>query len=187
MQILRREKDYDGINMKVAAEFTCHHTETTRCKKVKSNHDFEIRNQCKKCGSQIGHAIRKATLTDQEVDVLPQWDDHLGAHFAAERNKRHTTLSDQDEERIDAEWNHQYQEYRKTPEWLGKRQLVMLRAQGICEGCRSSSATQVHHLSYAHVGDEFLFELVAVCRKCHEKIHSPTSVPHAAPKLAGSI
>ena len=29
--------------------------------------------------------------------------------------------------------------------------------------------------TYAHVGDELLFELVAICRPCHERLHPKSS------------
>ena len=32
-------------------------------------------------------------------------------------------------------------------------------------------ATQVHHLTYAHLGDELLFELISVCDDCRKRIH----------------
>jgi len=35
----------------------------------------------------------------------------------------------------------------------------------------SEPATEVHHLTYQHVGHEFLFELVAICRECHTRWH----------------
>ena len=56
--------------------------------------------------------------------------------------------------------------------WKKKRGKVLERASGICEGCLEKPATQVHHLSYEHVGDEYLFELVAVCDACHDNLHS---------------
>ena len=31
--------------------------------------------------------------------------------------------------------------------------------------------TQCHHLTYENVGEEFLFELVALCSDCHERLH----------------
>lgn len=47
----------------------------------------------------------------------------------------------------------------------------MQRAAHVCEGCRTARATEVHHLTYEHCGDEFLWELVAICRSCHERYH----------------
>ena len=55
----------------------------------------------------------------------------------------------------------------------------MERAQGLCEGCRRRPATEVHHLTYEHVGDELLWELKAVCDHCHRRCH-PESQETAA-------
>jgi 5-methylcytosine-specific restriction endonuclease McrA len=41
----------------------------------------------------------------------------------------------------------------------------------VCQACLSRKATQAHHLSYEFVGHEPLFELVAVCDKCHDHLH----------------
>jgi len=72
-----------------------------------------------------------------------------------------------------AERRARYHEYLKTPEWRAKRRLVIERARGLCEGCGINAATQVHHLTYEHVGAEFLWELRAVCDGCHERAHAP--------------
>ena len=51
--------------------------------------------------------------------------------------------------------------------------LDALRDDGKCKAILSGclrSANQVHHLSYQHVGNEPLFELISVCSACHDKI-----------------
>lgn len=63
-----------------------------------------------------------------------------------------------------------YCAYLHTDHWAEVRQKVMRRARGWCEGCGEHRATEVHHLTYDHVGNEMLFELVALCRECHEKL-----------------
>lgn len=55
--------------------------------------------------------------------------------------------------------------------WARKRSLVLERANHTCEGCGIRRATQVHHLTYKHVYDEFLWELVATCDECHDRAH----------------
>jgi 5-methylcytosine-specific restriction endonuclease McrA len=30
----------------------------------------------------------------------------------------------------------------------------------------------VHHLTYQNAGNEFLWELVAICRECHARYHA---------------
>ena len=49
---------------------------------------------------------------------------------------------------------------------------VLQRAGHICQGCLSAKAEVVHHLTYDHVGDELLYELVALCRACHDRAHN---------------
>jgi 5-methylcytosine-specific restriction endonuclease McrA len=36
---------------------------------------------------------------------------------------------------------------------------------------RLKRATQVHHTTYKHVGNEFLWELRAICDECHDRFH----------------
>ncbi len=65
----------------------------------------------------------------------------------------------------------EYGDYLRSDAWKAKRRLVFKRAGGVCEGCGLLEATEVHHLTYAHKMNEFLFELVAVCTECHERLH----------------
>lgn len=68
----------------------------------------------------------------------------------------------------------QYSEYLASTEWLEKRRKVLLKCRGYCEGCGAAPATEVHHLTYAHIGHELLWELVAVCDDCHDRCHGET-------------
>lgn len=70
-----------------------------------------------------------------------------------------------------AEWQAAYHAHLRSGKWANTRQKVLERASGICEGCGETRATQVHHLTYKNVGHEFLWELVAICRACHERRH----------------
>lgn len=69
-------------------------------------------------------------------------------------------------------WHEWYRRYLLSSDWQMRREAVMQRAGGFCEGCRAHTATQVHHLTYDHVGYELLWELVAVCSDCHKRVHS---------------
>lgn len=173
MRIQSAQPDYDAINKKVEAEFCCTHTETTCCKKVKADSQIEIRNQCRHCGDKVGNAVRKATMTDLQIEALPIWDDRISAQFAKLRSRFYLDTLNREKARLLADWRKRYDIYLESPEWKQRRQLVMLRAQGICEGCRLAQAADVHHLNYEDVGEEFLFQLVALCRKCHQRWHQP--------------
>ena len=65
-----------------------------------------------------------------------------------------------------------YASYLSTPQWKARAAKVHKRAKGMCEGCGTKKSREVHHLSYAHVGNEFLFELVALCEDCHDRWHT---------------
>lgn len=71
----------------------------------------------------------------------------------------------------EAEWRRQYNEYLESEAWQEIRAIVLQRANWVCEGCARAKAIQVHHLTYQHLGYEFLWELKAVCLACHERAH----------------
>ena len=70
-----------------------------------------------------------------------------------------------------AEWWRWYNSYLQTPKWFERRDAVLRRAKGMCEGCGKRKAEQIHHLTYRNAGDEFLWQLVAVCKVCHDRFH----------------
>ena len=113
------------------------------------------------CGRTVGTPRRHETIINK-IDV-PLFDEELIEEvWRIEQAKR---------EEEDKKWWDWYNEYLKSPEWAAKRAAVFGREWGQCQGCQQATATQVHHLTYKHVGDELLFELIALCDKCHERAH----------------
>lgn len=70
---------------------------------------------------------------------------------------------------IRSNWHEEYPKYLRSPEWKSKRKAVMDACGSRCR-C-GAVATQVHHKSYASVGDEDMEHLEAVCSDCHQDIH----------------
>jgi 5-methylcytosine-specific restriction endonuclease McrA len=68
-----------------------------------------------------------------------------------------------------------YKDYLKSDKWKFIRRKVLTRANYTCEGCFDARATEVHHLHYKHVYNEFLWELVAICSDCHRRYHEKES------------
>lgn len=81
------------------------------------------------------------------------------------------TEADRQRQQEQDEWWDWYTGYLQSPSWARRRQAVLTRAGGLCEGCRESAAVHVHHTTYAHAGNELLFELVALCHACHQIAH----------------
>ncbi len=74
-------------------------------------------------------------------------------------------------ERENREWRAKYNAHLRSDKWRGIRTRVLKRSGGFCEGCGIHPAAHVHHLDYKHMGDEFLWELRAVCVACHGRAH----------------
>jgi hypothetical protein len=147
-----------------AAWDRCPHKSTETRRKVFKNGSLHFASQCLTCGDRIGAWISKSKFNG---GTARDWDENLVERFYARRKE----MYDAGESSHGEQWWNLYNEYLLSQQWEVKRRLVMLRANNLCEGCRTTMATQVHHCSYAHVGNEFLFELVAICSKCHDRIH----------------
>lgn len=66
-----------------------------------------------------------------------------------------------------------YREYLRSEHWKTRR-MAALRARGfICEDC-GNEATEVHHLSYERLGEEWPEDLLIVCSDCHRTRHGKT-------------
>jgi len=131
--------------------------------------------QCLTCGEATTRAYSKQQAHEITSNTEPPpFDDDL----LRERKEKYQTETQQIIGRYKtrsaferAEFFRWYGEYLKSPAWKAKREKVILRAQGLCEGCRDAPASEVHHLNYHNVGDELLFQLVAVCKSCHHRLH----------------
>src|ERR1700730_584469 len=116
---------------------------------------YHFFRQCSGCGASVGNALRKSP----ELKNAPIWDYQLESFYLQNReNKRLTIIQKHvrlQRDRTEGFWK-QYNEYLRSDSWLKKRAKVLQRARGICEGCLNKDATQVHHLTYEHVFEEFL-------------------------------
>ncbi len=142
---------------------SCEHAVSLPRQRIRSNGGIYYQRQCQRCFIAVGQPI-KTELAIAEVGGIPPAFDK-----DAEDKIRELWFAEWDSEK--AARQQKYADYLKTPEWRTARRLVLKRANGLCEGCLTSPATQVHHLSYAHVYREFLFELVAICDHCHDRWH----------------
>lgn len=152
------------------SHWDCEHA-TTELRARRTTVGIQYRMQCLTCGRSASNAIGHGN-----VKVFPpEWDDMLEVRFetavrerlAEERAAESDQMSVQTLARREA-----YQRYLQSSEWGERRKLVLQRDRNTCQGCHKARADEVHHLSYAHVGRELLYELVSLCRQCHEVAHS---------------
>ncbi len=67
-----------------------------------------------------------------------------------------------------AKENSKYRKYLASREWALKREAVRERSCGSCERCRVGDHDSTHHLTYEHIYDEPLDDLIGICIECHE-------------------
>lgn len=130
-----------------------------------------FRRQCTTCGKSIGSALKKSP----ELTSAPRWQEELENAFQRARDDEYGDIIQKHVRKQrdgDEGFRREYDLYLETPEWRVKRRKVLNRANGMCEGCLDRKATQVHHLTYKHVFREFMFELVAICDECHDRMHA---------------
>jgi 5-methylcytosine-specific restriction endonuclease McrA len=152
----------------------CQHTDTELRTKALNDGRPMAKLQCLNCGAPVGNAKKK-------TPNLPCWNVELSECYQEARRferekieRKFIALEKRQSENLAAksiDWQAEYKAYRRTPEWQQKRSLVIRRANGVCEGCLSATATVVHHTSYANMGDELLYQLKALCESCHNKAH----------------
>lgn len=130
----------------------------------------QYKHVCTDCGTRFS-PISHTSLTDDEKREARRNADLLGS-IPQEVGRRATATRATQVLRVRLSDDPRYLAYLQSPEWKDIRALVLDRSGGRCEGCAKRRARDVHHLSYAHLYDEFLFELVAVCRRCHVRWHA---------------
>lgn len=126
-------------------------------------------HQCLSCGRQASTALKKSAVPEPtrckpfDEALLSRQEEERRAHYDFYRQQRALSARD---------WWDRYDKYLLTPEWQMKRDKVLRRDKNLCQGCFVRPAISAHHLTYKHVGCEFLFELVSVCAECHGRLHS---------------
>lgn len=152
----------------------CENQNLTDIKFEQANGTWVQRVACKSCKSLIGGAKKKSNDFDKlqpyyQEKYLQIESDRIQSRIKLSEFLK--KLSDEFKEKQTTIFWKQYNAYLKTPQWQYKRQQVLERAGYQCEGCRISKAVHVHHTTYENLYDELLFQLVALCVSCHNKLH----------------
>jgi 5-methylcytosine-specific restriction endonuclease McrA len=138
-----------------------------------------LQRQCLDCGQPFGPFLPQPE--DRNLSRWQAWDDALQSEGqrrrekAAEERRQQWELDSAAEREATARWKlDDLSEYYATPEWRAKSLAVLHRDKTTCQavlpGFCLGRATQAHHRSYRHLRNEPLFELVAVCKPCHDEL-----------------
>jgi hypothetical protein len=163
----------DGLSndLRTFYEARCIHAKISIRRRLYGGGAVHFCQQCLECGRSIGTALKKT----KELENSPDWDVTAEQNYVDRREaarldviQKHVRIQ---RDRLDG-FKREYERYLKTEAWALRRGKVLKRAAGICEGCLERTATQIHHKTYNHIQDEFMFELIAVCDECHLRLHA---------------
>jgi 5-methylcytosine-specific restriction endonuclease McrA len=72
-----------------------------------------------------------------------------------------------------------YAEYLQSPWWKLVRRFALQRARHRCQhpGCYATTHLEVHHLSYANLGNERTCDVRVLCASCHQRAHGLVPAP----------
>lgn len=129
-----------------------------------ANGAIQLRKQCIKCGYTDSHNYPKRIV--KNIDELEFFNNEKRDLFIKKENEKRQLLWEEKHANNLEELN----KYYNSDKWKIKREYVLKRDKYICQACLTNKATQVHHLSYMHVTNEPLFELVSICKRCHDKL-----------------
>lgn len=144
----------------------CPHAETVYVFRVIQGGSKQYGNQCLRCGR---FCCLKQTKIPLHVKLV-EYDPSIAEYYYERRRRFFERRFQSEREAKDREWWDRYNEYLETDTWRDKRQRVLERDNWTCQACLRRNATEVHHLTYTHVGDEPLFDLIAICAPCHRKL-----------------
>ncbi len=170
---LRHSSDLSAAIWEARGEITrCTHENTEPRMRTASNGRIMVSRQCLNCGNNVGKFLKKEFWPDQPEP----WDDEIEAELRARADAAELPVLLRYVE-IQQEEQQKYSQYLLSPEWRRKRKLVLERDKGLCQGCLTAPATEVHHITYRNIFDEFAFQLTSLCSPCHERYHDDAGDP----------
>jgi len=135
-------------------------------KKIYDNNAEHAFIQCTSCG------FKKGPISKKDIDLasLPLFDEELNSNLNDKIYEEYNRVQAELSELKKKTFFIKYNEYLNSEIWKNKRDRVLERDNNLCQACLRNTAIEVHHTTYKHVFDEPLFELVSVCKNCHDKI-----------------
>lgn len=126
---------------------------------------------CKKCGEKIIFKFHTKS------DVKEYLNKTLKVYNYCENcRKDEQSIRDFELEKIkkelDALKSMSYRDYLNTPHWREMRKRALKSSGYKCQLCNNFDKTlDVHHRTYERRGEEYIKDLIVLCRPCHSKFH----------------
>ena len=155
-----------------------------RLTKRKVANYWVVKLQCLTCGSaHSGGALSRDA--HPYWDTYPEWDTAIAERWQNDAQAGLRARQREVQESIRRKRELVSQDYSEwlanSPEWADLRKAVIQRAGFTCEACLEQPARQVHHLTYNYGRLPPAWELRAVCKACHSRLHAGWHDPEEVP------
>jgi len=132
--------------------------------------NYSVWEQCSNCGSKKGKARKKGEFIKSKLsrshELLFQEIENRKLEFVKLAN---SIENKKKEHRLTIK-HQKYTDYINSARWKQISKEVLQRDNYICQSCLVEEAVEVHHPDYNFLGNEPLFTLFSVCKRCHEII-----------------
>lgn len=147
----------------------CDNPSLVQIKKQTSNGGYQLRKQCLNCGFTTKNSDSAKGV---DLSTVKAFNSELYDLRETEINQYRKKIKEFQLTKSDVRhkaWSNSHSTHLQTFEWSELRQLVLKRDEYTCQCCLKNKATEVHHRSYRHIGKEPAYELISLCRDCHQK------------------
>ena len=114
--------------------------------------------------------IEKFKLSEPQILEVNQ-PEYWTEYFRKQRAEREKCNKINEQARIRYEKYRMYDEYMHSEDWLQKRMQRLQMDNFQCQICGTAKNLRVHHITYAHIRNEPMEDLVTLCDECHRKVH----------------
>lgn len=147
---------------------------------------LQLFHQCIECGKKGNNNSLKHNTIDNfkdkvargeikkfDVNLFNKYDPYTKYRsFCTIKSLKDTKIYNDEQQNKNKEWRKKYVDHLQSDKWQAIRLKVLKRDNNLCQGCLEATATDVHHITYANLGDELMFELLSLCRDCHfNRVH----------------
>lgn len=153
--------------------FECHHEKFKPILLEMSNGKFMVKKYCLTCEHTFDNPMK------QDGIDLTKLHKTTNDNYHCYRNKKdredHKAISEIIKDRVSlgsVKCKSEYSDYLNSDDWKNKRKEILTRDNNICQICKGT-AECVHHLTYAHIRNEYFFELISLCKSCHIEHYHP--------------
>lgn len=151
-------------------EIVCEHSYIPVRFEVASG-SVQVRMFCKKCNSITPHSEShsKFDMNKLPYRIMDDYRNYFNGLCEVERNeiREFTDILNYEADQFNRK---DYNEYLNSDWWKHIRSEALERDNETCQMC-GNPAEEVHHMTYVNRGNEYLFELVSLCKNCHVEYH----------------